>query len=164
MPFIDRKRPQVSPQTVELYKARLTQVDFIKKQQWVVASYAAAIYAALVWVGKNVENISTSLRWFLSIMVALAGAYAIGLLIRFQFDLKKARLRLDDVGAYCFSTKQVDVLKLEFEKDHPEGPFWRGSEVLFALVLVCAVGAIVAVWVLLSLKTAIGWDNLSNPY
>jgi hypothetical protein len=53
MSLIDKKRPVVSPQALEIYKARLAQVDFIKKQQWVVTNYAVAIYVAIVWIGHN---------------------------------------------------------------------------------------------------------------
>jgi hypothetical protein len=152
---IEEERPAVTPQALEVYRTRLTQVDFAKKQQWVVTNYAVLIYAAIVWVGKNAEPISTLLRCFLSFVIFVTGICAIGLIIRFQFVLRDARLRLDEANAYCFTDKQRDVLKLrEFGVEHFEGPFWRGWEVLLALVLVCFVGATVAVCALFSFKTA----------
>lgn len=152
---MDKNLPEVTPQAVEVYKNRLAQVDFIKKQQWVVTSYAAAIYAAIVWVGRNADPISISLRGFLSFVIVVTGAYSIRLLYRFQLDLRDARISLDKASGYCFNDDQRKVLKLgEFEVEHPEGPFWHGWEVLLALILVCFVGAIVAVSALHSLKTA----------
>jgi len=156
MPEVDRKEPAVTPQALEVYKALLAQVDFIKKQQWVVTNYAVLIYAAIVWVGKNAEPISTLPRSFLSFVIFVTAAYSIRLLYRFQLDLRDARIRLDEANAYCFNDKQRDALKLrEFGVEDLEGPFWRGWEVLLALVLVCFVGAVVAVYALLSLKTAV---------
>jgi hypothetical protein len=150
----DEERQAVTPQALEVYKARLAQVDFIKKQQWVVTNYAVLIYAAIVWVGKNAEPISTILRCFLSFVIFVTGAYSIWLLVRFQFDLRDARLRLDEANAPCFSDEQRDALKLrEFGVEHLEGPFWRGWEVLLALILVCFLGAVVAVSALFGLRT-----------
>jgi hypothetical protein len=141
MPFIDKKRPQVTPQALELYKARLAHVDFIKKQQWVVTNYAVLIYAAIVWIASNIIDPAPSLRRCLSGLIIVAGICAIGLLIRFQFDLRRARKNTDRASAYCFSQRQRKALKSENYKF----PFLRGLEVLLALILVCAVGAAVAV-------------------
>src|SRR5262245_553133 len=159
MPLIDKMRPEVTPQALELYKARLAQIAFIKKQQWIVTNYAVAIYAAIVWVGKNVETISAGLRWLVS-SVILTGVCAVGLLIKFQWDLMKERERADKATAYCFTKDQRITLDLP---DYQHS-FLRGCEVVAALIIVCLVGAAVVVWILLNLKTAISWDNSSNPY
>ena len=42
---------QVALQALLVYKARLDEIDFIKKQQWVVTNSVALIYVAIVWVG-----------------------------------------------------------------------------------------------------------------
>jgi len=53
----------VTPQALEVYKARLAQIDFIKKQQWVVTNYATLIYAAIVWIGLNLRPVSWVFQW-----------------------------------------------------------------------------------------------------
>jgi hypothetical protein len=151
MPFIDKKRPQVTPQALEAYKARLVQVDFIKKQQWVVTNYAVAIYVAIVWVAHNLRPTSFMFNLIL-LEITIAVATTVTLLLwQFQFDLLEARIRLDEANDYCFTRKQRKVLKeREFEVEHPEGPFKRGLNVLVPLMSVCIFGAVITVGFLIS--------------
>jgi hypothetical protein len=135
---LDKLSPQVAPKALEVYKARLNNVDFIKKQQWVVTNYLALIYAAIIWVDRSFV-IS---RVLLMVVAGIAGAVGIGLLIKFQFDLRRARRGSDKATKYCFTDDQRSAEHLELPED--KRPFLRGSEVLVAHLAVCIGGAVIA--------------------
>jgi hypothetical protein len=145
MPF-DKKQPTVTPQALEIYKARISQIDFIKKQQWVVTNYAVAIYAAIVWVYNTLQHIPEASRWILIEITVAVGIAAIFLLWQFHCDLKKARRALDQANDYCFSDQQREALDL---RAFPT-PFTRGMNVLVPLMSVCFFGAVITLGFLIS--------------
>jgi hypothetical protein len=111
----------------------LDDVNFIKRQQWATTNYAALLYAAIVWFGQHSGSVCA-----LSTLAIITALFAVGLLIRFQYDLGKLRGRIATANDYCFAGKEKDSLGIEArDKD----PFARGWEVLLALILVCAGGA-----------------------
>jgi fatty acid desaturase len=147
---MDKKQPEVTPQAMEVYKLRHAQVDFIKKQQWVVTNYAVAIYVAIVWVSHNLRIALVYNLILIVTTVAVAGGATL-LLWQFQVDLKHARLRVDEINDLCFSHEQRKKLYIrDFEKQDPQGPFWRGWNVLLALMAVCIVGGFITAGILIS--------------
>ena len=86
---------QVALQALLVYKARLDEIDFIKKQQWVVTNSVALIYVAIVWVGRNPSHPSALLLWLFSAAIIVAGLIALGLLERFRHDLNEAKVALN---------------------------------------------------------------------
>ena len=136
---LDKQSPQVAPQALLVYRARLDEIDFIKKQQWVVTNSVALIYAAIVWVGRNPSHPSPLLLWFLSVAIILAGLIAMGLLDRFKHDLNEATDSLNKANEYCFTDDQRKALDLQRSAPH------RGWEVFAAYLAVCIIGAFIAV-------------------
>jgi hypothetical protein len=131
--------PQVSQPVLTIYKARLDQIDFIKKQQWVVTNYAVLIFAAIIWMGSNVPTIPINT---LAGIVILAAITAITLLVWFQHDVCVSRKLLDKANDYCFSGAEREALNIQSYKH----PFARGLNVLVALIGVCVVGAVTALF------------------
>jgi len=151
MTLIDEDKPAVTPQALEIYKLRHAQVDFIKKQQWVVTNYAVAIYVAIVWVEHNLRPIAFAPNLILIVITVAVAGIATLLLCQFQVDLEKARIRVDEINDICFTNEQRKKLNIrDFEKEDPQGPFWRGWNVLLALMSVCIVGAVIAAGILIS--------------
>ena len=95
------------------------------------------IYAAIAWCGQHIEQ-SSLLLWVLIIATISTGGVGIWLLIQFQRDLAKLRKRSDRANEAYFSAHERQALGLEPFRH----PFWRGWQVLTALILVCVVGAI----------------------
>jgi hypothetical protein len=133
--------PPMSPQALIVYKAIADQFDFLKKQQWATTNYVVLIYAALVWCGQHIER-SPRLLCVLTAFAIATGGVGIWLLVRFQYDLKKLRERGESANKEYFSDHERKALVLAVPNPHP---FWRGWEVLFALILVCVVGAILVI-------------------
>jgi hypothetical protein len=142
--------PQMSPQALIVYKAISDQFDFLKKQQWATTNYVVLIYAAIAWCGQHIEQ-SPVLLCVLMIVAISAGGVAIWLLIQFQRDLAEVRERSDRANDAYFSAQERQALGL---KPYLH-PFWRGWQVLTALILVCVVGAILVFIVL-------NWPLLSS--
>jgi hypothetical protein len=132
---------QMSQEAQIVYRAISDQFDFLKKQQWATTNYVVLIYAAIAWCGQHTEP---RLSWALMTVAIGAGAVAIGLLIRFQYDLAKLRERAERANEAYFSTHEREALGLESYSR----PFWRGWEVLVALILVCLVGTLLVFLVL----------------
>ena len=145
MPMTEETAPsQMSPQALIVYKSISDQFDFLNKQQWVTTNYVVLIYAAIAWCGQHIDQ-SSSLLWVLMMVAIGAGGIGICLLIRFQYDLAKLRKRSDRANEEYFSAHERQALGLEKPYRHP---FWRGWEVLTALILVCVAGAILVFIVL----------------
>jgi hypothetical protein len=145
-----RYLPELFPLTFQLpmlpssAPPRLDGIDFIKKQQWVVTNSVALIYAAIVWVGRNVISPPPAqLLWFLSGLIIVAMICGVVLIVRFKWDLEEAKEALDLVNKYCFADTQYDTLGLQKSEPH------RGWQVLAAHLLVC-IGevfvALAALW------------------
>src|SRR4030095_7625409 len=146
---LDTKRPEVTPQALEVYKVRLAQVDFIKKQQWVVTNYAVLIYAAVAWVYNTLQHISVAFQWLLIEITIAVGTAATVLLLQFQRDLEVSRGLLDKAVGICFSDEQRKALEIK-DFHHYSHPFWRGWNVLLPLMSVCIFGAIITIGFLIS--------------
>ena len=132
--------PKVSEQALLVYKSIIDQFDIIKKQQWATTNYAVLIYAAIVWIDQHVEA-SPTFSWVLEAMTIFVGAISIGLLIWFQIDLGKLRKRAEHANSKLFSEEERNALDLKPWRH----PFWRGWNVLVALIAVCLFGAVLVV-------------------
>jgi uncharacterized sodium:solute symporter family permease YidK len=132
--------PKVSEQALLVYKSIIDQFDIIKKQQWATTNYAVLIYAAIVWIDQHVEP-SPTFSWVLEAMTIFVGVIAIGLLIWFQIDLGKLRKRAERANSKLFSEEERNALDLKPWRH----PFWRGWNVLVALIAVCLFGAVLVV-------------------
>jgi hypothetical protein len=134
--------PKVSEQALLVYKSIIDQFDIIKKQHWATTNYAVLIYAAIVWIDQH-ERVKASLIFSLvlaavTIVVGLIGTI---LLIWFQIDLGKLRKRAEHANSELFSKEERDALRLQ----PVARPYLRGWHVSLALILVCLVGALLAV-------------------
>ena len=135
---------QLSPQALILYKQMLDDTVFIKRQQWMVTNYAALIYAAIIWFAHNL-TITPKIACLLSTFDLLTAAIAIGILIWFQFDLRRLRKRISAVSNYCFVGKEKAGFGITDKDKHP---FARGGHILGALIVVCVAGAALALFAL----------------
>jgi hypothetical protein len=132
---------KMSEQLLVLYKARLDDIGFLKRQQWSATNYLTLIYAAIVWLGLNPKR-DSQLSFILSAIAVAAAILAIALLLKFQCDLGKLRSRNSAVHkSYFFTDKEREVFDV---KDDPN-PYQRGGLVLIALISVAVVGAILVV-------------------
>jgi hypothetical protein len=136
----DTDAPQMSPQALIVYKWMADEFVFLKKSQWAATNYLVLIYAAIIWYGQHVK-VSSSLSIVLSAVTIAAGLITIWLLIRFQCDLAKLRKRTKAAEAVYFSEDERQALTLIPAKN----PYLPGWQVLAALSLVCAFGAILVV-------------------
>ena len=134
---------QLSPQGLILYKQMLDDTAFIKRQQWATTNYAALLYAAMIWFKHNID-IGSSAVFTLSAAAIVTALVAIGLLIWFQYDLGKLRQRIATANNYCFVGNEKEKLGV---KETDEHPFTRGWHILLALILVCAGGAALVIFV-----------------
>jgi len=132
--------PKVSEQALLVYKSIIDQFEVIKKQQWATTNYAVLIYAAIVWIDQRVEA-SPTFSWVLEAMTIFVGVISIGLLIWFQIDLGKLRKRAEHANSKLFSEEERNALDLKPWRH----PFWRGWNVLVALIAVCLFGAVLVV-------------------
>jgi hypothetical protein len=133
--------PQMSPQALIVYKAISDQFDFIKKQQWTTTNYVVLIYAAIVWIGQHVEQSGLS-RCLLSASTIVAGLFGAGLVIWFQYDLGNLRKCAETANAAFFPTNEQQALGLTPLRH----PYLRGCNVLVPLLLVCVIGALLAIF------------------
>lgn len=130
------KNPKMSEPALLVYKSILDHFEVIKKQQWTTTNYAALIYAAIVWVGHNVQR-GPLLSCALGALGIGVGVIAIGLLISFQYDLGELRKRATAAEDKVLSNEERQTLGLE----PYEHPYLRGWNVLAALIMVCLFGA-----------------------
>jgi hypothetical protein len=144
--------PQLTPHALALYKQMLEGLNFIKRQQWATTNYAALLYAAMVWFGQHTGPRATRPLSALAIITALV---AIGLLLKFQYDLGKSREHIAIVNRHFFVRKEKEILGI---KDQDEDRFTRGRTILAALISVCAVGAVL---VLIALNHLLGFPQNS---
>jgi hypothetical protein len=132
--------PRMSGHALILYKARIDQIEFLKKQQWTVTNYLALIYAAIVWIGYNTQK-SPQVVCILSATAILAAIVGIGLLFWFQNDTKRTRVALYKMNTFAFSGEERDAFDIKPDLN----PFARGWHVLAALIGVSVVGAFLVV-------------------
>src|SRR5437870_12966159 len=134
--------PKVSEKALLVYKSIIDQFDIIKKQHWATTIYAVLIYAAIVWIDQHDRvKASVFLSWVLVVVTTFVGVIAIGLLIWFQIDLGKLRKRAEHANSRLFSEEERNALDLKPWRH----PFWRGWNVLVALIAVCLFGAVLVV-------------------
>jgi hypothetical protein len=102
------------------------------------------VYAAIVWLHHHVKLPPVGIC-IISGITVLAAIWQIVLLIRFQRDLLKLRLRAQTANATFYPEAERKGLDLATRY---EFPFWRGWEVLVALICVSVIGAFLVILVL----------------
>lgn len=139
--------PQLSEQGIELYKRMMEDATFIKRQQWATTNYAVLIYAAIVWLRQHLSEFPL-LKCGLLACAVLTGAVATAILIKFQCELRKLRLRIQGANDYAFKGQERKAFDLRCK----EAPFTRGSHILAALIAVAVIGAILTSVAILLMK------------
>jgi hypothetical protein len=130
----------------------LDDLNFIKRQQWATTNYAALLYAAMVWFGQHSEPRAICPLSTLAIITALV---AIGLLFKFQHDLGKLRRAHRKSKQVLFRRERERGFRYKRSR---RDRFTRGGPILGALILVCAIGAVL---VLIALNHWLGFPQNS---
>jgi hypothetical protein len=139
----DQGSKELSAQGLAVYKLMLDDIAFIKKQQWVVTNYGAAIYGAIFVLARGLPIQSYDWLTYLTTVVPLigftimVGYYGFSLLDKIQEDLKKARERVSASDGKIFGSKESDALGITPDPN----PATRGIEFTDAMKLVLTSGA-----------------------
>ena len=136
----------LSAQAMTVYNALHEQIGFLKKQQWTMTNYLAAIYAAIFGIKKELaSSLPPSLTCILTLSVAVACVYGLIALGIIQRDLGNVRKRLGAADQEVFGAREYRALGMSRETcPHLRGLFFTG-----ALMLVLVVGAMVVISYLL---------------
>ena len=133
-----------------VFKARYEHLNFLKRQQWIITTYIAAIYGALLSVRHILlkgASLSNDQVWLLKGAALLAGAVGIIGLLVVQYDIGETRKAINTANEYIFGKFNKDD-KTEREKiirEPYKHPYRRG--VLFLLaVTIFLIGGAVLVW------------------
>jgi hypothetical protein len=108
----DGTSAELSPQALALYSRMLEDATFIKRQQWATTNYAVLIYAAIIWLTKNI-TLTEWTRWLLTAFRAGGAIAVVGLLTRFQIDLWKLRERIADANNYSFGAAEKSAFGIK---------------------------------------------------
>jgi hypothetical protein len=123
--------PKLSEQGLIIYKAMFDQLDFIRKQQWIITNYVALLYGAIFVFAKGLSKESYGETVLLTTATAAICWYGTAMLLHAQTDLSDARRRLDHAIKELFKdTKERNILGLEKETE----PFIRGLEFTIPLL------------------------------
>jgi hypothetical protein len=133
---------KLSEQGVVTYKAMLDQLDFLKKQQWIITTNAVLIYAAISWLSKDLLS-SVPARFILTAVTAITCVYSVILLCAVQRDLKDARCRVQEANEQIFELDENAALGIK-KYQGPHGR-WRRWQFLFAFIAVSVVGAVLLI-------------------
>jgi DNA integrity scanning protein DisA with diadenylate cyclase activity len=131
---------KLSDQALVVYKALHEQISFLKKQQWTITNYLVLLYAAVFAVKREISP-QLDMMWFLRIVTAIGALYGLWILMAIQFDLMRARERLDRTDKAIFSRTEFTQLNLKNEHH----PFFQGLSFTIALVGVVVVGAVLVI-------------------
>jgi hypothetical protein len=139
--YVPEESPMVklSEQGVIVYKAMIDEMSFLKKQQWTITNYLVLIYGAIfgLWNIKPVPDI----KWLLILSVSGAALFGAWLLCLIQYDLGKARERIQEVDHKIFDADERSVLKI----GKYQGPHLRGFSFLLVFILIDLCGAILLI-------------------
>jgi hypothetical protein len=133
---------KLSEQGLAVYKLMLDEMGFLKKQQWTITNYLVAIYAAIFWLSRDFRPTTHAERCSLTILVIVAGVFGVALLVQIQYDLGKARLRIQSADDIIFDPQERTALGIELYR----GPHRRGLSFLLALIGVSVIGPILLIW------------------
>ena len=130
-------RPDVSPQLANVQNSLYSVIENSKKQQWTITNYVILVYAAIFGLSRALKPLGIMERRVFGVLVAVAGVYAIGLLVQIQWDLKRYRKQLEAFHTQTISKEDRERYQLRPYKY----PFFRGGWFLGALLGVVLIGA-----------------------
>jgi hypothetical protein len=129
--------PNVSPQLANVQNSLDSVIEISKKQQWTITNYVILVYAAIFGFSQALKPLGIIERRVFGLLVAVAGVYAIGLLVQIQWDLKRYRKQLEAFHTQTISKEDRERYQLRPYKY----PFFRGGWFLGALLGVVLIGA-----------------------
>ena len=136
-----------SPQLLNVQNSIYSVIENSKRQQWTITNYVILVYAAIFGLSQLLTNpdlTPNEARWF-SALVAIAGGYAIFLLIQIQRDLGRYREQLDAFVTDTISEKD----RKRYQIEPKPNPVLRGIWFLIALIGVVVIGAGLVIYSLL---------------
>jgi hypothetical protein len=130
---------QLSAQALIVYKAILDEVGFLKKQQWIITNYVVLIYGAIYAFAKGQPTLSNAQKYLLSYATLIAFLFGVIALSIIQYQLSKAKIRVDEVNRLIF--RREEYVNLQMRNDIY--PYIRGLEFTISLALVLLIGAVI---------------------
>jgi hypothetical protein len=103
------------------------------------------VYAPIFGLSQALKPLGIIGRWAFGLLVAVAGGYAIFLLIQIQRDLGRYREQLDTIYTDTISEKDLKRYKIEPKSN----PVLRGIWFLIALIGVVVIGGGLVIYSLL---------------
>jgi hypothetical protein len=145
---------QMSPHVLTVFKALFDELKFIKQQQWTITNYAVLLLAAIATFSlKNLDVAHFHSK--LKFVAVLTAAIASTLLILIQWDMMRARMRLDKLQKSYFTQQEladIGPTKQERQSLNKEtcsnqcAIFRRGWEFLITLFAVLWGGVFLVVY------------------
>jgi hypothetical protein len=137
--------PDLSPQLSNVQNSIYSVIENSQKQQWTITNYVILVYAAIFGLSQALKPLGIIERWAFGLLVAIAGGYAIFLLIQIQRDLGRYREQLDTI--YTDTIRKEDLKRYEIEPK--SNPVLRGIWFLIALIGVVVIGGGLVIYSLL---------------
>jgi len=136
---------KLSEQGSIAYKAMLDQINFLKRQQWIITNYLVLIYAAIFWLEQHIQRLTATEKCLLAILAVATGICGVGLLSLIQHDLGQARLLIQEAEDKIFDAEERSALGIQRYRN----PHLRGFSFLITLIGVAVFGAVLLIWSLL---------------
>jgi hypothetical protein len=140
--------PDTTPLSAQLSNVQnsiYSVIENSKKQQWTITNYVILVYAAIFGLSRALTSLGIIERWAFGLLVAVAGGYAIFLLIQIQRDLGRYREQLDAIYNDTISKEDLKRYKIEPKPN----PVLRGVWFLIALIGVVVIGGGLVIYSLL---------------
>jgi hypothetical protein len=130
----------LSPQLANVQKSLYAVIELSKRQQWTITNYVILVYAAIFGLSRLLKDPDLTLneRWVFSDLIAIAGVYAIGLLIQIQMNLERYRKQIE--AFYTHTIGKEDRERYQLDKPYRYPAVLRGGWFLVALIGVVAIG------------------------
>ena len=140
--------PDMSPHVSTVFKELFDELKSMKQQQWTITNYGVLILAAIYAARDNFEG---EIVLLLAILTAVIGSV---LLLLIQSHMVRSRCRLDKLHKTYFKPDELRDIGLTNDEINNLGDetwwyyfrqWWRGWEVLFALIVVLWLGFVLLV-------------------
>jgi len=119
------------------YKDAIDNIQFCKRQQWVVTNYAIAAYAALYSIAPRQDY--SVLRTLLILVAIAICVYHFCALMSLQRLMTRLRLRLAHIYEDYFEAEERYRLDLSAKAKS----FWHQPGLLIGLIAVSVIGAVI---------------------
>jgi hypothetical protein len=134
--------PEIPKRIEIVYRDALDNINFIKKQEWIVAGYGLTVHAAAIAIWKQYE-LHTCLRRVLTATIVLAAIYGIAVLIGYAQGLTKWRRRLNWIYQNYFDDRERADMALGQRPALTETIFLGG---LSLTLIASATIALIVLW------------------